>query len=110
MSFCTHARNLLEFFFRSRKLSYALTTDYATQPYKKLDPKRPDVERLYGQLCAQINHLTYDRTDDNSKKVLPRDRELIEIVYAETSRLEKHLLPGFDKKYLLLNLLARQRR
>jgi hypothetical protein len=108
VGFCTHARNLLESFFRSRKFQYALATDYANAPpYVRLDPKREDVDRLYGQLCAQINHLTYGRTDDNSKKIDVAERkELIDIVNEETTRLGKHLKSDYDKQHLHLDILA----
>jgi hypothetical protein len=107
VSFCTHARNLLEFFFRAPNRSYALATDYATASYKRLDPKRADVKRLYGQLCAQINHLTYDRTDVDSKKIGSSERkELVDIIYNDAVRLEKHLRSGNDKQHLLLGHLA----
>jgi hypothetical protein len=107
--FCTHARNLLEFFFRDKptKFNYALAIDYAKTGYNRLDRNRSDVERLYGQLCAQINHLTTDRTDDATKKVGPVERdELVALIHAEAARLEKDLQPGFDKRYLAVAVLA----
>jgi len=107
VAFCTHARNLLEFFFRERDRDYALATDYAELGYVKLDRKRPDVDRLYGQLCAQINHLTYNRTDNDNKKIRPPQRkELIDIINEEATRLARKLKSGYDKQYLHLNRLA----
>jgi hypothetical protein len=107
VGFCTHARKLFEFLFRTRYRSYALATDYAEPRYGKLDPKRADVKRLYGQLCAQINHLTYDRTDDDSKKIGPLERKkLVDIIYGEAVRLQKDLQPGYHKQHLHIDLLA----
>jgi hypothetical protein len=110
VSFCTHARNLLEFFFRPSRTeyNYAIATDYADQSYVRLDRDDPDVARLYGQLCAQINHLTYDRTDESSKKINPKERdELVALIHDEVVRLEPHLSKvGFDKGYLAIERLA----
>lgn len=110
VSFCTRARNLLEFFFRPSRTeyNYAIATDYADQSYVRLDAKRPDVERLYGQLCAQINHLTYDRTDESSKKINPKERdELVALIHDEAVRLEPHLSKaGFDRRYLAIKRLS----
>ena len=58
VAFCTHARNLLEFFFRDPDTNYyAAAMDYANPNYEKLDlEKNPNAKTLYKQLCAQINH------------------------------------------------------
>jgi hypothetical protein len=75
--------------------------------YEPLDRDRPDVARLYGQVCAQINHLSYNRTDDDSKKVGARERkELISLIHDEAVRLGKDLRAGYDKRYLMLDRLA----
>jgi hypothetical protein len=69
VSFCTHARNLLEFFSKpGRDRYHAAARDYANTCY---EPHTGDAGRLYGQLCAPINHLTYNRTDDDNKKNWP---------------------------------------
>jgi hypothetical protein len=109
VSFCTHARNLLEFFFRKTptEYNYALATDYATASYVRLDRDRRDVKRLYGQLCAQINHLTNDRTDQAQKKIGPKERDaLVELIHDEAVRLEMDLKSGFDRQYLATARLA----
>jgi hypothetical protein len=68
VAFCTHARNLLEFFFRRPDGYFAIARDYATTSYETL--KYEDVKEEFERLCAQINHLTYERTDDDNKKKL----------------------------------------
>src|SRR5262245_34659721 len=111
VSFCSHARNLLEFFFREdrTKFNYTLATDYANSSYKRLDRNDPDVVRLYSQLCAQINHLTYDRTDDDTKKIRePQRNELVVLIHDEVVRLEPHSSKaGFDSSYLAINRLSK---
>jgi hypothetical protein len=104
VAFCTHARNLLEFFFFHEQ-GRAIATDYAEPDYVK--PKKPDVVgRLYGQLSAQINHLTYNRTDDDSKKIdIPERKELIDIIHKEVTRLAGKLKSGYDKQHLHLDSL-----
>src|SRR5262245_55511803 len=114
VAFCTHARNLLEFFFRKpdqKNYYYAVATDYGKSGYVNLDPANPDVDRLYKQLCAQINHLTYHRTDDSKKKIdTPEWKELIDIILSEAARLAPQLKSGYDKQHLriddLLNAAA----
>jgi hypothetical protein len=119
VAFCSHARNLLEFFFRVPDTNYyfAVATDYAKpSSYEKLDlTKDPDAFRLYKQLCAQINHLTYNRTDDSTKKIdIPECKELIGIMLREATRLASQLESGYDKQHLriddLLNAAAVNRR
>jgi hypothetical protein len=69
VAFCTHARNLLEFFFRRPDGYFAIARDYATTSYETL--KYEDVKEEFERLCAQINHLTCERTDDDNKKNWP---------------------------------------
>jgi hypothetical protein len=110
VGFCTHARNLLEFFFRKDRTeyNYALATDYAEASYQRLNREREDVKKLYGQLCAQINHLTYGRTDDNSKKIGPSERKaLVDLIKDEAVRLERKLKPDYNRHYLYTDLLNR---
>ena len=107
VSFCTHARNLLEFFFRPRKSRYTLASDYAEPSYKRLDSQRADVKRLYAQLCQQLNHLSHDPSDDSAKKIGPLQRqEVIKLIHDEAVRLEKKLISGFDRKHLVLEELG----
>jgi hypothetical protein len=90
VGFCSHARNLLEFFFRedNTKYNYAIALDYANEGYSPLK-KMGDVDRLYSQLCAQINHLTYERTDEASKKIADKEcQELVRLIHHETKRPE----------------------
>jgi hypothetical protein len=113
VSFCTHARNVLEFFFRPDRTQYkyVLATDYADADYIRLDKKRPAIDRLYGQLCAQINHLCLDRTDKSHEKIGPKERdELCGIIHDEIERLLKHLQPGFDGGYFAFQGLAEAKR
>jgi len=109
VSFCTHARNLLEFFFRPKdktKYKYALARDYANKEYEPL--KKSDVEALYDQLCAQINHLTYNRTDDDDRKIGAAERkELVKIVHKEAERLGGHLRKEYDRQHLQIDRLAK---
>ena len=109
VAFCTHARNLLEFFFRDPdKNYYAAAMDYAKPDYEKLDlEKNPNAKTLYKQLCAQINHLTYKRTDADNKKILPLQRkDLIDIIYEQATRLARKLKSDYDKQHLHLDRLA----
>ena len=109
VAFCTHARNLLEFFYRKPDHNnyYAVATDYAQAGYVELDRTRPDVDRLYKQLCAQINHLTYSRTDKEKEKIGPQQRnELIDIILAEATRLALQLKSGYDKQRLRIDRLT----
>jgi hypothetical protein len=109
VGFCTHARNLLEFFFRKTNApyNYAIALDYATEPYKPLDRERDDVKRLYKRLCDQINHLTYERTSETSKKILPKERkELINLIHNEARRLSGDLMSKYDAGYLHIDQLA----
>jgi hypothetical protein len=112
VSFCTHARNALEFFFRDShtKYKYALATDYAdAKGYTRLDRRTDaDVDRLYKQLCAQINHITYERTDDDKRKMNAKEwKELVDIISREAERLDKAMTSGeYDKGHLKLELLA----
>ena len=74
----------------------------------RLDRDRADVKRLYRQLCAQTNHLTYNRTDQAQKKIGPKERdELVELIHDEAVRLETNLKTGFDKRYLAISHLAK---
>jgi hypothetical protein len=110
VGFCTHARNLLEFFFRmdNTDWNYAIALDYANAGYLPLK-KIGNVDRLYSQLCAQINHLTYERTDEASKKVADNEcREVVHIIYEEAKRLGKseNLKSEYDAKHLNIEHLA----
>jgi hypothetical protein len=110
VAFCTHARNLLEFFYRKPdhdSYYYAVATDYAKTGYEKLDRTRLDVDWLYKQLCAQINHLTYSRTDKEEEKIGPQQRkELINIILAEATRLAPQLKSDYEKQHLRINRLT----
>src|SRR5262245_31596645 len=87
---------------RRRLFAFPFPKDYADASYINLDPDRKDVETLYGKVCAQINHLTYDRTDDDSKKIGPLERKgLINLIRDEAFRLGKQLRAGYDKQHLL---------
>jgi hypothetical protein len=106
VGFCTYARNLLEFFYR-RPQGRAAAADYANAPYEPLDKSRCDVKTLTTQLNAQINHLTYERTDEASGKIGSKERkDLIDLIHTEAGRLEKCLKSEYDTKYLRIDLLA----
>lgn len=116
VGFCTHARNLLEFFFHKEGTYFAAALDYATksdnetESYERLNlEKEKDANKLYKQLCAQINHLTYERTDETSKKIGPKEREeLVKLIHKEARRLSVALKPPYDamREYLRLDKLA----
>lgn len=118
VSFCTHARNLLEFFPREEyheKYHYARAADFskpdsadASKVDYEIRKRTGRIEALYKQLCAQVNHLTYDRTDEDSKKIGDAKRkELIELIYGEVLRLARSLdVSRYDKAYLGLDILA----
>jgi hypothetical protein len=114
VSFCTHARNLLEFVWRPNRtqFNYAIAIDYADASYVKLDRERPDIKRLYGQLCEQVNHLGLNRADKDHGKIQSKERdELVGIIHDEFERLvAQHLQPGFDKQYFGLKELAEAKR
>lgn len=117
VSFCSHARNFLEFLSQTeptpgkkqptkpkKPRRYARAVDYGTKPgYAPLE-RIDRVGDLYQQLCEQINHLTYYRTDETSKKIDVAERnELIEIIHDEFTRLAGELKHGLDKNYFLLD-------
>jgi hypothetical protein len=108
VAFCSHARNLLEFFFRKHNTNhnYAIALDYANEAYAPL-MKTGNVDKLYKQLCAQINHLTYERTAESSKKIGQRERkDLVDLIYAEAIRLGRSLKSQYDAKHLQIDCLA----
>jgi len=108
VGFCTHARNLLEFFYREAGDHYAAAVDYADTTYQPLNEKIANVDRLKNKLNNQINHLTYMRTDETSEKIGPNERkEIIKLIGSEAVRLQPQLKPGYDAKCLLIDdLLA----
>jgi hypothetical protein len=115
VSFCTHARNVLEFFWRRDRTdyNYALATDYADASYVPVEKKKgSDIDRLYRQLCEQINHLGLNRTDSSHEKIKEKERdELVGIIHDEIERLVvKHLKPGFDARYFALERVAEAKR
>lgn len=68
---------------------------------------RGDVGKLYNQLCSQINHLTYDRTDDDGRKIGARERkQLLDLIHDEVARLANELRPGYAPDCLRINSLA----
>lgn len=118
VSFCTHARNLLEFFPREKYHEdnhYARAADFskpdaadASKPDYEIRRRMGKSEALYKRLCAQVNHLTYDRTDEDGEKIGREERkELIDLVYGEVLRLAGSLNESqYDKAYLGLASLA----
>jgi hypothetical protein len=94
VSFCTHARNLLEFFPRDDYQGdnhYARAADFSKPDYE-IRKRKGRIKDLYKQLCAQVNHLTYDRTNKDDEKIGTDERkELIDIIYDEVLRLAKSL-------------------
>jgi hypothetical protein len=107
VGFCTHARNLLEFFFHKRSRDYAIALDYAKAEYQRLDQNRADVKRLFGQLCTQINHLTYKRTDVTREKIGPKERkELVDLIHHEATRLGERLKSQYEAQHLHLDALS----
>ena len=106
VGFCTHARNLLEFFYRKSGKDPA-SVDYADPPYEHLDQNRNDVDTLKNKLNNQINHLSYGRTKETSEKIGPNDRKrIIKLIHSDAVRLKDRLKPGYDAKYLLIDRLA----
>jgi hypothetical protein len=112
VSFCTHARNVLEFLWRTdpKGWGYALAINYANNKYRPPE-LRGRLEALYRQLCRQINHLTMGRTDESSEKMQAKERdELVGIIHDEIERLVKHLRSGYDARYFALDHLADAKR
>lgn len=112
VSFCSHARNILEFFWRTdpKDWGYALAINYAKPGYAPLE-LTGRVEELYRQLCRQVNHLTYKRTDESSEKIGVKERdELVGIVHDEVERLLKQLKFGLNARYFAFDLLAEAKR
>ena len=104
VSFCTHARNVLEFFWRPDRTqwNYVLATDYADANYVRVEKtKGSDIDRLYVQLCKQINHLGLNRTDKSHEKIQAKERdELVVLIHDEIERLvNHHLKSGFANQY-----------
>jgi hypothetical protein len=105
VGFCTHARNLLEFFY-SQSGNDPASVDYAHAPYKRLE--RKDVVTLLSKLNNQINHLTYGRTEEKSEKIDEyRRKEIIDLIYSEAVRLEQNLKkPDYNAQQLRIDILA----
>ena len=81
---------LLEFLFREdhKKYKYALATDFAKPSYKRLE-LIGRAKTLYADLCAKVNHLTYDRTDRIQEKIGWREQdEILELIHKEIVRGE----------------------
>ena len=84
VAFCTHARNLLEFFFRDPDTNYyAAAMDYANPNYEKLDleenPKCEDAVQT--AVCPNQSYA------DNKKILPPQRKDLIDIIYEQATRL-----------------------
>jgi len=106
VAFCTHARNLLEFFYRKCKSKDPASGHFAERSYTPLPEK--DVRDLKRLLNNQINHLGHERTDEDEKKIdSMRRKELVKIIYNEAVRLAKSLKQDYDAKPLRIEHLAR---
>jgi hypothetical protein len=103
VAFCPHARNLLEFFYRTG--DRAAAAHYANG-YTPLDKCRDDVKALTKRLNAQISHLSYERTDKDNEKIQPKKRQgLVVLIRKEADRLRKDLKKEYHPKYLQIDLL-----
>ena len=70
VGYCTHARNLLEFFYRQSGKDEPASVNYAhAPPYEPLNRYRKDVDALLNKLNNQINHISYERKEETSEKI-----------------------------------------
>jgi hypothetical protein len=84
--FCIHARNLFEFFTRTKggKDNYAFAKAYVPDFTAFRDPQARNVkDALYRKICAQISHLTFNRVKDSPEKFrtsheVPEAKRLLE--------------------------------
>jgi hypothetical protein len=70
VSFCIHAKNLMEFLSRSPEDHHAASADYADVGYEPWNiGHRTPAHKLRGKLNNQLSHLTFERTDDPNEKI-----------------------------------------
>jgi len=98
--FCVHARNLLDFFWpkQPKKKNHAIARQFIKDrrlytPFGGVDP---NTNGLYGKLCDQIVHLTYDRTDIADDKIGDDDRDYLKrLIEKEIDNFCCHLHPSY---------------
>jgi hypothetical protein len=97
--FCTHARNLIDFFADQSPArgKDAVARHFTNGSYSPFNGKDVKKEGLYGRINKQIMHLTYDRTDDPNLKIGPNDREqLRHLIENEIIEFQKYLREPYD--------------
>ena len=98
VAFCSHARNLVEFFEKQPSDNYACAKDFAKDKYEPLKINHGTrLHSLKGMLNNQINHLTYERTDQPDEKIgAPERKELFQAIHDEVVRWKAALKPEYD--------------
>lgn len=92
--FCLHARNLIDFFWDDAPANSkdAVARHFTNTSYLPFDGADPKKDGLYGKINKQIMHLTYDRTDDPTRKIGAEDRRRIRrLIYDEILRFQVQL-------------------
>jgi hypothetical protein len=97
VAFCSHARNLIEFFEKSPNDYKGCAKDFAKDKFMPLKiEQRTRLHKLRGMLNNQINHLTYDRTNNSDEKIkAPERKELFEGIHDEVVRWNAVLKPEY---------------
>jgi hypothetical protein len=99
-SFCTHARNLNEFFLERSgwrdSLKASAFTDVAYKPPRRTKRRIA----LFDKINQQITHLTVKRTSNVRQKIGPRYRdEMYKTLYADLLKFNRHLRPRLRRKW-----------
>jgi len=96
-SFCTHARNLIEFFRYKDPCDYH-PVEFVTDKFRKNTQFIDD--SLFTTINEQISHISYYRTADPSKKIDGTFRaKVIAALEAEIGRFNKHLTDHFRARW-----------
>jgi len=101
--FCLHARNLIDFFWKGERpgaknaVARHFTDNDNYTPFGGICPQKK-TEGLYGKLNKQISHITYDRTDEDAKKLNPDNREfLYKMIEDEIENFRTHIREPYTK-------------
>jgi hypothetical protein len=92
-AFCTHARNLNEFFLEAGWARALKASDFTVGDYK-WPPNSEERKALIAKINKQISHLTDQQTLTAQEKIGERDRTaLYELLVADFKNFTQHLRP-----------------
>ena len=100
-AFCIHARALLEFFEgeTSESDEKVCAFHFTNNTYRAFSGGKVN-DRLRGKLHAQIAHLSYQRSKDDSDKIGSADRKaLLELLNKEIDNFAAHLKSQYKEKW-----------